>query len=453
MALRWLGELRAGKLRAFRLIWIPALIVPLILLTPRFLTHCTPSKAPVPASLPAAPSDSLASGGITLKDTVRRGDTFTGLLLRNRLSVQEIGRILDLNARLRLFSPRSLHPGQELTLTRDDFGRLAEMTLKLSPEETYVFETEGDSLTAHLIPVNVETRLRKFEGEVETTFDDAIRAAGGDYKLTLKVADLFAYDVDFLTEVRRGDRFSILAEERFVDGQPLGFGDVLYATYQGDKARSAGVYYSGAGSRHGDYYDLQGRAQRKAFLRSPLNYRKITSYFSESRFHPILKVWRPHHGVDYAAATGTPVVAVANGAVEFAGWSGGYGRMIRLRHEGRMETIYGHLSRFAEGLVSGGRVSQGQVIGYVGQTGLATGPHLHYEVVEGGVSVNPLGLKNVPAEPVPPSEMVRFQEYAGRLQDLDRSMLAGQVLDSFDRNQIQATLAALQSGAETPALR
>lgn len=153
--------------------------------------------------------------------------------------------------------------------------------------------------------------------------------------------------------------------------------------------------------------------------------------------------------VEYAAAEGTPIVAVADGTVEFAGWKGGYGRLIRIQHAGRMETVYGHMSRFARSLSRGCRVSQGEVIGYVGRTGLATGPHLHYEVVTNGVSVNPLSLKNLPAEPIAAAEMTRFRELAGRLEELDHTMLAGQVLESFDRDQLQTALASLLSAEET----
>jgi len=192
---------------------------------------------------------------------------------------------------------------------------------------------------------------------------------------------------------------------------------------------------------------------RKLFLRSPLNYTRITSYFTDSRFHPILKEYRPHHAVDYAAPEGTPVVAVADGTVEFAGWEGGYGRLLRLRHGGKMETYYGHLSRFGKDIAAGRHVTQGEVIAYVGQTGMATGPHLHFEVHEGGVAVNPLNLKNEPAEPLPTGQQVQFAQYETGLQQLDQALNAGQVLPSFNPGRLQAALAQLQAEGVQPALR
>jgi len=443
-----LEQLRKGGRILLRVGWVPLLILAILLL-PRFVTlH---PEEPAPAPEPGAQQAEIDQPELfTLQDTVRRGDTFSGLLVRNRVSMQDISQVLALNRRLQLFSPRALQPGQVLTLEHDDYGRLRRMTFEVSVEETYVFESKEDSLVAYLLPVERDVRLRKFEGQVETTFDDAVRAAGGDYRLTLKVADIFAYDVDFFTEVRKGDRFSLLVEEKFADGRYVGYGEVLYGRYDGAKAHSMAYYAPARGTRRGGYYDAKGHALRKAFLRSPLNFRRISSTFSNHRFHPILKRYRAHHGVDYAAATGTPVVAIADGVVRFAGWKGGYGRYIRVRHSGRTETGYGHLSRIAKGVRVGSRVRQGEVIGYVGSTGLATGPHLHYEVLQNGAAVNPLTLKNVPSDPLPADQLAWFEDYAGRLTELEETLLAGQVLESFDSDRLAATLAELQSAGPPP---
>jgi len=423
------------------------------------LPHWTGSPAGDPSLEaefePIVPDARPADATTTVTDQVRRGDTFSGLLVRNHLGLQDVARVLDINRRLSLFSPRSLRPGQELTLTRDDYGRLVRLSYRISAEETYVFESRNDSLVAWQVPVEREVRLRKFEGDIETTFHDAIHRAGGDTRLSAKVADIFAYDVDFLTEVHKGDRFSILVEERFADGQPVGYGEVLYGRYEGSKARTSAVWFaSSKAPSKGGYYDLKGQALRKVFLKSPLNYRRISSTFNKSRYHPILKRYRPHHGVDYAAAEGTPVVAVADGTIEFAGWKGGYGRMLQVKHAGKRGSLYGHLSRLAKGMTRGARVSQGEVIGYVGKTGLATGPHLHFELHENGRQVNPLTLKNVPAEPIPASQQPEFQAYARGLEELDRLMLAGQVLPEFNPARMQVELASLQRDEpEIPSVR
>ncbi len=451
---RRFGARRSHRLR---IAWLslPLLLILVLVLVLRSTRHSVPAQTTADSNLAQAATldDSTDSGSSweTITDTVRRGDTFSGILLRNRLGMQEIGRVLECTRRLRLFSPRSLRPGQVLTLERDDYGLLRRLTFTLSPEEIYIYEVRGDSLVAWQQPVAREVRLRKFEGRIDETVDDAIREAGGDYRLTLKFADVFAYDVDFLTEVQSGDRFSLLVEERFADGQFLGYGEILYGRYEGHRACGTAVSYRCAGASRPGYYDPKGKALKKSFLRAPLTFRRISSYFSKSRLHPIRKIYRPHHGVDYAAATGTPVVAVADGGVAMAGWKGGYGRLVEIRHAGGTSTRYGHLSRIAAGLRPGSRVSQGQVIGYVGSTGLATGPHLHYEMLQGGRPINPLTLRNLPAEPIPPAEMVQFAEWARNIEELDSIMLAGQVLEQFEPSHLQVSLAELQT--EAPPLR
>lgn len=453
--MRFLWGFPAWRAHRLRIAWLSLPLLLLLALIPFFAHRTNPARpsADPDVSSSSALDDSTESDSDwqTVTDTVRRGDTFSGLLLRNRLGMQDIGRVLESTRRLRLFSPQSLQPGQTLALERDEYGQLRRLTFTLSPEEIYVYEVRGDALVAWQQPVAREVRLRKFEGRIDQTVDDAIREAGGDYRLTLKFADVFAYDVDFLTEVQQGDRFSLLVEERFADGHFLGYGDILYGRYDGQRAAGVAVCYRGAGAGKGGYYDLKGRALKKSFLRAPLNFRRISSYFSKSRFHPIKRIFRPHHGVDYAAATGTPVVAVAEGGVAISGWKGGYGRYVEIRHAGGTTTRYGHLSRIATGLRAGSRVSQGQVIGYVGSTGLATGPHLHYEMVQNGVSINPLTLRNVPAAPIQPADMEQFADWSKSLSELEKVLLAGQVIEEFQPSILQASLAQLQS--EAPPLR
>lgn len=429
-----------------RLAWaiLPALAILLpILLLPRPDDQGPDAPAEV-AEASVAPAGAFASGWVTLTDRVRRGDNLSGILLRNRLGMQEIGRVLELTRRLQLFSPaRDLKADQTVTLERDEYGVLRRLTLCLSPEETYVYEARGDSLVAFLQPVERELRLRKFEGTIESSVDDAIRDAGGDYRLTLKFATAFEYDVDFFTEVQRGDRFSLLVEEKVVDGSIVGYGDILYGRYEGKRASGTAVWYRADGAPRGGYYAPDGKALKKSFLRAPLNYRRISSHFSKSRFHPIRRTWRPHHGVDYAAASGTPVSAVADGTVSFAGWKGGYGKVVKIRHSGGLETTYGHLSRISREVRSGARVGQGQVIGAVGATGLATGPHLHYEVSQKGARIDPLRMKNLPADPIPAGARGAYAEYVQGLEQLDEALLAGQVLDSFDPSRLTAAVAQL----------
>lgn len=363
----------------------------------------------------------------TSADTLHRGDTLAGLLLRNRVSLSNIEAVLREIRTHNYFDPRGLLPGQILEFTRDEAGQLVELVCKVSPEHIYVFRPEGEAMESFAQAVDSEVRVRKMSGQVKSTFEEAVRAAGGSSQLAIKIADIFSCEVDFFTEVRKGDRFSVLVEERYVEDGFVGYGDVLFGWYEGDHAVARCAYFRPTGAK-GGYYDLEGRSLRRAFLKSPLNYRRISSHFSKARFHPILKKYRPHHGVDYAAAEGTPVVAVADGVVEFAGWKGGYGKYLKVRHNKTHATCYGHLSRIQPGLRNGSRVRQGDRIGYVGRTGLATGPHLHYEVIENGRSIDPLAMKSLPSEPIAKDQLEQFRLLVADLRAADSRLACGEIL-------------------------
>jgi murein DD-endopeptidase MepM/ murein hydrolase activator NlpD len=223
--------------------------------------------------------------------------------------------------------------------------------------------------------------------------------------------------VDFPTEPRRGDTFRIVVREEYLDGKRLGFGKILAAEYDGARASAKALRYVD-GDAQLDWYDDDGHSVRRAFLKSPLNYRRITSTFTAHRFHPILKAVRPHWGVDYAAPVGTPVSALGKGVVVFAGRHGGYGNYIEVRHGSTYTTCYGHLSRFAHGLRRGTHVEQGDVIGYVGATGLATGPHLDFRVKRDGHFVDPLRLDSPPGRALSGEARARFDRYRDRAWEL-----------------------------------
>jgi len=381
-----------------------------------------------------------------VSDTVERGDTFSSVLMRNRVSVQEIGRILTRMRTDDLFSPRALRPGQILTVSRDEYGVFEKLRFEISPEEVLVFAPHGDSLHAEYEDVDREVRLRKMEGQIVSSFDEAVRRAGGDYRLTLQVADLLAYDVDFFTEVRENDRFVLLVEERFVRGRFIGYGEVIYASYEGRVAQCETIYYSWNDGEDDGHYLANGEAMKKAFLKSPLNYRRISSHFGH-RKHPTLKVRKHHTGVDLAADRGTPIVALGDGIVTLCGRNGGYGNCIKIKHNARIVTLYGHLHKFAKGMHTGRRVSQNEIIGYVGSTGRATGPHLHFEVIENGRQINPMKFENEPAEPIPAGEREPFLRWAGRVRSVKDDLVAGQVMATLDPRAIRSELAMLTTGA------
>jgi murein DD-endopeptidase MepM/ murein hydrolase activator NlpD len=221
------------------------------------------------------------------------------------------------------------------------------------------------------------------------------------------LVEIFSSDFDFTADTRPGDRFRLLVEKRYAGDEFIDYGQVLVAQYLSDGKVLTGVSFEPAGGRSG-YYDLGGRSLKKTFLKSPLEFTRVTSGFTYARPHPILGGVRPHLAVDYAAPVGTPVRAVADGSVLVAGWNGGNGIQVHLRHRAGYETVYNHLSRLAPGVRTGGKVTQRQVIGYVGSTGLSTGPHLDFRVAKDGRFVNPLGEKFIPGQPLDGAERNRF---------------------------------------------
>jgi murein DD-endopeptidase MepM/ murein hydrolase activator NlpD len=272
----------------------------------------------------------------------------------------------------------------------------------------------GEDLHADVLTRTYETRTEVVSGTIVTSLFGAIEASGEEDQLALDLADVYAWDVDFNTEVQRGDVFRVVVEKLSLDGAFARYGRILAAELvRGDRVLRA---FRHEGTGGGGYYDAEGRPLRKAFLRSPLRFTRISSRFSRSRLHPVLQVRRAHLGVDYAAPVGTPVSAAADGLVTTAGWLGGYGRTVRIRHANGYETLYGHLSRID--VRAGQRVAQGTRVGAVGSTGLSTGPHLDYRMSRDGRFVDPLRLEAPPAEPIPAGERAAFAETLRRFSPL-----------------------------------
>ncbi len=272
----------------------------------------------------------------------------------------------------------------------------------------------GEDLRADVLTRAYDTRTEVVAGTIATSLFGAIEAAGEQDQLALDLADIYAWDVDFNTEIQRGDSFRVVVEKQSLDGAFARYGRILAAELvRGDRVLRAFHHEGAAGS---GYYDEQGRPLRKAFLRSPLRFTRISSRFSRSRLHPVLQVRRAHLGVDYAAPVGTPVSAAADGLVTASGWMGGYGRTVRIRHANGYETLYGHLSRID--VRPGQRVAQGARIGAVGSTGLSTGPHLDYRMRRDGQLVDPLRLVAPPAEPIATGERADFAETLRRFSPL-----------------------------------
>ena len=281
--------------------------------------------------------------------------------------------------------------------------------------EIYEADWTGKDWRVVRVNVPVERREAVISGDVTGSLWESFARAGADPDLIMSFVDLFGWDVDFAHESQPGDQFRVVYQVLYADGQPVGNGRILAASYRDSNEAHYAVYWE-SGKTKG-YFDQKGQSVRKSFLRSPVNFNRISSNFSYRRLHPVTRDVRPHMGVDFAAPIGTPVWAVADGTVMFVGASGGSGRMISIRHAQGYETSYLHLSRFASSVRAGGRVSQGNVIGYVGSTGTSTGPHLDFRVKKDGRWVNPLKEKYLPGTPVASDEMARYRQWAGEWMD------------------------------------
>jgi murein DD-endopeptidase MepM/ murein hydrolase activator NlpD len=295
--------------------------------------------------------------------------------------------------------------GHPFGVTFGPDGLLAAFTYGIDELRTLRVTRRGETYQAEVLTREYEVRRAVAHGVITSSLFGAVAAAGEEDQLALDLAEIFAWDVDFNTELRKGDTFRVAVEKMYLDGSFVRYGRVLSAELvRGDRVVRALWFDSRNGA---GYYDPEGTPLRKAFLRSPLKFSRISSGFTHSRFHPILKKSRPHLGVDYAAPTGTPVRASGGGVVTLAGWSGGYGKTVKIRHPNGYQTLYGHLSRI--GVKKGQRVEQADVIGAVGTTGMSTGPHLDYRMIKDGVYVNPLKLKSPRAEPILASERAAFE--------------------------------------------
>lgn len=285
---------------------------------------------------------------------------------------------------------------------------------RFSPMELLEVKRGPEGWAAEQILETVETRVVTFTGMVTSSLWESAVEANMDPNLIADLAEIFAWQVDFAREVREQDRWRISVEQRLVKGEVIGWGAILAAEYENSgQLYQAALFQIDENTR--GYFAPDGSSLRRMFLKSPIKYGRISSRFNRRRFHPVLRVRRPHLGVDYAAPTGTPIRAVGSGTITFARWSGGGGKVIKIRHNSIYTTAYKHLSRFARGIRPGSKVQQGQIIGYVGSTGLSTGPHLHFEFFRAGQYIDPLKYNFPSADPVPTNLLGQFQSEANSL--------------------------------------
>jgi len=314
---------------------------------------------------------------------------------------------------------RRINPGQSIMIKVDDSGHVLGMVCELDYRSSLHIALENNAYKASLVETKTEVRTATALARISHSLFLDGQAAGLADSTIMELTDIFGWDIDFVLDVREGDQFSVVYEEILKDGEKVKNGRILAAEFVNKGRKLRAVYYSN-NDGHSGYYSDSGTAMRKAFLRAPVNFTRISSKFNLARRHPILNTIRAHRGVDYAAPHGTPVRATANGKVIFAGTKGGYGRTIELKHGDAYTTLFGHMSRFARGIKQGVRVRQGQTIGYVGKTGLATGPHLHYEFRVNGVHKNPLKIALPKALPIEKRYYADFQsKVAPLLAQLD----------------------------------
>jgi murein DD-endopeptidase MepM/ murein hydrolase activator NlpD len=359
-----------------------------------------PTREPAPPAITEAPAPAPAAApeaAPPVEITLKRGETLETALRRAGLERAEAAAIVaGLRGQVNL---RRLAPGERLSVKPAAPDGAPEITWTRSPAERYEIRSTDGRWTVAAVRPDVETRVAAIAGEVRDSLFASVERLGETAGLTARLVSLFEWDFDFAADSLPGDRFRFLVEKRYVGDELLGYGDILVAQYaSAGRPVLTSVAFEEAGGR-ADYFDASGRSVKKMFLRAPLDFTRVTSGFSHARHHPILGGLRPHLAVDYGAPVGTPVRAVADGVVTMAGWDGGYGLSLSLRHARGYETMYNHLSRLD--VKRGERVRQRQIIGRVGTTGLSTGPHLDYRVRKAGVFVNPLGEKFIPGAPVP----------------------------------------------------
>ena len=356
---------------------------------------------------------------------VANGDTLSTVFAKAGLPSSTVHSVLASSKEARQLT--RLRVGQKIELELTDTGELARLTSPLSKLESVQLEKADGGYVFKKQQIKPETVTAYAHGLIESSLFLAAKRAGLSHNLTMDLANIFGYDIDFAMDIRKGDTFEVVYEEKSVGGERIGSGNILAARFINRGETYTAIRYT---NKQGNtsYYTASGESMRKAFIRTPVDFARISSRFSNGRRHPILNKIRAHKGVDYAAPSGTPIKSAGDGKVILAGRNGGYGNTVIIQHGQRYKTLYAHMQGFAKGVRNGSTVKQGQIIGYIGTTGLSTGPHLHYEFQVDGKHVDPLGLKLPMADPIASSEKQRFRQLSqplmARLDEERNTVLA-----------------------------
>lgn len=343
---------------------------------------------------------------------IKSGDTLSHLFEQAGYDAKVMYQVLDgLDDRKAL---SRIFTGQTLSFIDNGEGIPAKIRLqKTELESLLIALNDSGSYESKEVVLVPDLKVAYASGVIDSSLYLSAKKAGIDEAMIMELADIFAWDIDFLLDIRSGDEFSLVYEEKYLDGKKIGNGHILAASFKNQGEQHQAVLHRSSDG-YASYFAPDGSSMKGAFLRSPIEFARVSSHFSLGRMHPVLHKMRAHKGTDYAAGTGTPIRATGDGKVVLAGRKGGYGNTVVIQHGQKYSTLYAHLSKYGKGIRSGLRVRQGQTIGYVGSSGLATGPHLHYEFLVNGVQKNSVTVKLPKAESIPKSEMANFQAVSAR---------------------------------------
>lgn len=338
------------------------------------------------------------------EETIQRGTTLSDILFAYDFSPADIHKLRqDVKP---VYDLAKIKAGHKFRVFTSEEGEVQSLEYNIDNGKYLTIQKDLDTYKAEIKEFEYDLKLKMIWGKIENFLILAVREQGEKDNLAISLTEIFAWDIDFNMDIRKGDSFKVLFEKKYLDGQVVGYGNVIAAEFSNLGKTFQAFRFTYSDTKASDYFDFEGHSLRKEFLKTPLDFKRISSRFSYSRLHPIRKVYRPHMGVDYAANINTPVQATADGTVTFAGWNGASGRMVRIKHKKGYETMYLHLNGFGPGIRKGKQVKQGQTIGKVGSSGLSTGPHLDYRVKHRGKYINPLSARFDPVDPL----RVEFKE-------------------------------------------
>lgn len=359
-------------------------------------------SGPTIAAAPAPPSSRVIEGEISPGDTI-------AALLGDYLSSQELHELASESRKV--FPLSSICAGKPYKVCIEK-GALERFEYDINAEDQLIISRGDQGFAVSRVPIDYTIEKKLVRGTITANLFEAVAKTGEGDSLAMALGDIFAWDIDFIRDLRSGDSFQVLVEKRFREGAPAGYGAILAAEFV-NQGKSYRAFQFRDGNRSPAYYDAQGHSLKKAFLKAPLSFSRISSGFTMRRFHPISKTWKAHPAIDYAAATGTPIMTVADGSITKIGYTQYNGNHIKIRHPSGIETLYLHMSKFAKGMRAGKKLSQGDVIGYVGSTGLATGPHLCFRMTRNGAPVNPNSIKSIAADPIGRNRLAEFKSTIG----------------------------------------